>query len=410
MSSSTNVYLTAVALCDLHYLLFSCLFSLWIYKSMHRVAIYAYSITFIHGTANLFSNTTTWLTVCFTMERYVAVSFPMLGRRICTQKRARYAVIAISLVSLLFTFPDYLKYRVIIRGNYTTEDNRTVIVYGLEESEYLPYLVAFGYDYFNQIIFVLIPMLLLILFNSLLIRSVLKANKGRKGLVQHTGSDRGNREFSSLRERGTYSETYQRAPVMVKEALGASIRATVELTTNITQSFTQPGKLKVQPSTHSRRPILGEQHRITLMLITIVIAFVILQLPSIVPTIQKNLSAAGVLEETPFLLACLHIYSNFSNVLLIINAAMNFVFYSLFSAKFRQTFCMLFQRCQCSEIKTQKSTTTSATTRAKPTEMDCLLTEQKPTQRSHAIICRGAANKVAGGRDPSEQSSAPDST
>ncbi|CAH8628981.1 unnamed protein product [Heterobilharzia americana] len=76
-------------------------------------------------------------------------------------------------------------------------------------------------------------------------------------------------------------------------------------------------------------------------------AFVILQLPSMVPTITINLWNAGIVKPTQYAKKCLLIYANISNVLLIINAAMNFVFYSLFSAKFRQTCCLLLQNITC---------------------------------------------------------------
>ncbi|KAF6779524.1 hypothetical protein AHF37_01121 [Paragonimus kellicotti] len=189
-------------------------------------------------------------------------------------------------------------------------------------------------------------MVLLIIFNSLLVRSVLQANKGRRGLVRHTNGKRSNTQTNSIRERDFNGEPSTQTPI-VKEALEASMKTTVDLTSGITQSFSQSGKAIVLQPTHQRRPIFGEQQRITIMLISIVMAFVLLQLPSTVPNIADSLWKAGILVQTEINKKYMMLYSNVSNVLLIVNAAMNFVFYSLFSAKFRQTCCMLFAQCRC---------------------------------------------------------------
>ncbi|CAH8553695.1 unnamed protein product [Schistosoma turkestanicum] len=379
MSSSTNIYLTAVSICDLFYLLFTYLFSLWLYPSVKECAPFAYSITFIHGTANLFSNTTTWLTVGFTLERYIAISLPMLGRRLCTKQRARYVVIGIFISSFTLTLPDYLKKTV----QYTEQhiDQQTNLTrnrqYLVVDTQFNQILTRIGYDYINQTVFVILPMILLIIFNSLLIRSVMRANHDRKILTKRhsTTTNTTNSNVTSLKMGNLLSNsstninnmqtinngrnysanqlnqeptTSQMVPAIVREALEASMRTTIGITSGITQSYRpmnyQTGLL---PLMNMKRTKLGEQHRITLMLISIVMAFVILQLPSMVPTITINLWNAGIVQSTQYTTKCLLIYANISNVLLIINAALNFVFYSLFSARFRQTCYILLKNVTC---------------------------------------------------------------
>ncbi|VDQ03978.1 unnamed protein product [Trichobilharzia regenti] len=394
MSSSTNVYLTAVSVCDLLYLLFSCLFSLWIYREAQEIALFAYCITFIHGTANLFSNTTTWLTVGFTLERYIAISSPMLGRRLCTKRRARYVVISIFIFSFTLTLPDYFKntveYREKVSSNQmnlssTVSSSASMIPsYSVVHSRFNPFLTKIGYDYVNQTVFVILPMILLIIFNSLLVRSVMQANHNRRVLTKQTGGNSNNitptkislnsKKIKSVdsdtnntttnsnnnnnggkflgknigQQSSQEASTSHMVPAIVREALEASMRTTIEITSGITQSFRPTiHSTGLLPMMNMKRTKLGEQHRITLMLISIVMAFVILQLPSMVPTITNNLWNVGIVQRTPYAEKCLSIYANISNVLLIINAAMNFVFYSLFSAKFRQTCCMLLRNVTC---------------------------------------------------------------
>ncbi|CAH8866639.1 unnamed protein product [Trichobilharzia szidati] len=394
MSSSTNVYLTAVSVCDLLYLLFSCLFSLWIYREAQEIALFAYCITFIHGTANLFSNTTTWLTVGFTLERYIAISSPMLGRRLCTKRRARYVVISIFIFSFTLTLPDYFKNTVEYREKVSSSSQMNLSStapsassasrmpsYSVVHSRFNPFITKIGYDYVNQTVFVILPMILLIIFNSLLVRSVMQANHNRRVLTKQTGgnsnnitptkislnskkikpidsdtnnSNNNNNSGSKFLGKNGGQQSNQEAstshmvPAIVREALEASMRTTIEITSGITQSFRPTlQSTGLLPMMNMKRTKLGEQHRITLMLIAIVMAFVILQLPSMVPTITNNLWNVGIVQKTPYAEKCLSIYANISNVLLIINAAMNFVFYSLFSAKFRQTCCMLLRNVTC---------------------------------------------------------------
>ncbi|KAA0197981.1 FMRFamide receptor [Fasciolopsis buskii] len=356
MSSSTNIYLTAVAVIDLLYLVLSLLFSLWFHPQMQVYETFARATTLIRPSANLCSNTTTWLTLCFTMERYVAVSYPILGRRICTQRRARCAVVCIVIFSTVVTLPDYLTYNVIRPVSNSSQ------AYQIVTSPIYDTLDQIGYSYINQAVFVFIPMILLIAFNTLLIRSVLRASKGRKSLAQSASAlsakvqskSKACQKVSNVQYTDVQSDDRPEPnPVLVKSALEASMKTTLELASSITQSFGQStgstvgGRKGFSTSTRARKSMLGEQHRITLMLITIVIAFVLLQLPSTVPFIGNSLIKTAANSRNSKWEMYMRIYIPISNLLLILSGAMNFVFYSLFSAKFRRTCCMLLQRCNC---------------------------------------------------------------
>jgi len=88
------------------------------------------------------------------------------------------------------------------------------------------------------------------------------------------------------------------------------------------------------------------EHRITVMLISVVVVFLVCQLPQ---AIQKLYTV--YLVSTPCALTTdrrlrLAIGANFCNLLVIVNSAINFVLYSALSAKFRQTFRRTFCRCR----------------------------------------------------------------
>jgi hypothetical protein len=78
MRSSTNNYLTALALYDSLYLLATAAMSLKHYSSVKDQAVYIrLAFPWVKPLVDTFSNTTVWLTVTFTAERLIAVSCPL---------------------------------------------------------------------------------------------------------------------------------------------------------------------------------------------------------------------------------------------------------------------------------------------------------------------------------------------
>ena len=49
------------------------------------------------------ANTSVWLTVTFTVERYIAVCHPIRGRMLCTESRARRVIVAVYLICFMTT-------------------------------------------------------------------------------------------------------------------------------------------------------------------------------------------------------------------------------------------------------------------------------------------------------------------
>jgi len=84
------------------------------------------------------------------------------------------------------------------------------------------------------------------------------------------------------------------------------------------------------------------EHRITVMLISVVVVFLVCQLPQAVQKLYTVylVSAHGQLTTGRSLR--LAIGANFCNLLVIVNSAVNFILYSALSAKFRHTFRQTF--------------------------------------------------------------------
>lgn len=282
MKSSTNFYLSALAFFDITYLLCCLYLSLKHYKVVNEAPWYIYTrLPFVRPLTDVCSNSAVWLTVTFTVERYIGVCHPMKGKRWCTPQRAKYMIIIVCFAAAIITFPEFFAWRPVDKVDLV--DNQTVSTL---EAGYTLFALhpaySVGYNYVCQALFTFLPLLLLLFFNILLIRAVMRATRRRESLaiVQNDRQER-----------------------------------------------------------HQR-----EQIKITVMLISVVIVFLFCQLPQAsMNVIIATLTQRGELVGSRRI-RCV-ITNNYLNLLVMINSTANFFLYSFFSNKFRRTFHRLFCRC-----------------------------------------------------------------
>ena len=97
MHSSTNSYLSALAVCDSLVLTCSALLIGLPALPLHFVNYYvhggpyAYVLAYIYPLALVAQTATVWLTVSFAVERYIGVQYPLRAASLCTVQRARLA-------------------------------------------------------------------------------------------------------------------------------------------------------------------------------------------------------------------------------------------------------------------------------------------------------------------------------
>ncbi|KAI0220218.1 FMRFamide receptor [Lamellibrachia satsuma] len=149
MRSSTNYYLTALAIYDILYLVFVV------------TVLLTSSNPIVVEFANIASNTGVWLTLTFTIERYIGVCHPMRGHVLCTPKRAKYVIAGVCIAGAIVTFPGFFKPWI---GTWLSYD--------------------IGYNNVNQAVFTYLPLALLLVFNTLLVRSVMRASRERAAMMQ----------------------------------------------------------------------------------------------------------------------------------------------------------------------------------------------------------------------------------
>ncbi|KAI2802994.1 hypothetical protein BLOT_007117 [Blomia tropicalis] len=291
MRSSTNWYLAALAIFDLIYLIFTLILSWKHYPNAHDVDyyLYWYMFPFSMMIADASSNTSVWLTATFTIERYIAVCHPIKGKVICTESRAKKIIFCVVLICVSVTIPTPFEWVVVEVTDTKTNQIRMEAKFSdFGENETYRSI----YYQLNVFLFVLLPLVLLVIFNTFLIRSVHQSNQMRTKMV------------------------------MAKD------------------SPYQPSK---NDSTMASSPSSSRQEtRITIMLIAVVILFILCQTPNACIMVYNTFPQSEHNPNEEYLLTGL---SNIGNFLMALNAAGNFILYCLLSQKYRRTFVNMF--CPC---------------------------------------------------------------
>ncbi|XP_069796810.1 probable G-protein coupled receptor 139 [Narcine bancroftii] len=135
-----------------------------------------------------------WLTVAFTFDRFVAVCCPDLRTRYCTERSAELVIGTVCVLSCLKSVPWFFIYEPL----YTTNNVRWFcnIV-----SHYYTSVAWRVFDWFARILNPGLPFLFIFLFNGLTVRYILVANRSRRRLrVQASGRNGGDSETESRRK------------------------------------------------------------------------------------------------------------------------------------------------------------------------------------------------------------------
>jgi len=93
----------------------------------------------------------------------------------CTPRRATYVVLVVCLVIFLVTLPEFFEFAVVERRQMVLRPELTQ--FGASAGYQL------GYNYVNQSLFTFLPLALLFVFNSLLVKAVLSAARVRHAMT-----------------------------------------------------------------------------------------------------------------------------------------------------------------------------------------------------------------------------------
>ena len=111
--SSTNNYLVALALVDIAYLVLTLLLNTAQHPCFARSSLSHILLTISRPIADFSSNSSVWITVTFTVERWVAITYPLKSRTWCTVRRARRIIISVMCAALICTTPSAFEMKLV---------------------------------------------------------------------------------------------------------------------------------------------------------------------------------------------------------------------------------------------------------------------------------------------------------
>ncbi|CAB3400454.1 unnamed protein product [Caenorhabditis bovis] len=177
MRSSLNVYLAGLSVFDL--ILLSC--SVLVFCPLqgcvlqgHRdttVCHFFWSTTpWAHPINNIAQAGSVWTCVAVTVDRFLAVNYPLHSKIWCTPRRAFIILITIAVLSVLFRFPMFFE--------LTTDNCGKLRPTSFRNVYYTKYYLTYGYF----ILILLIPWTTMIVLNVFVVKAVHRAYKLRRSM------------------------------------------------------------------------------------------------------------------------------------------------------------------------------------------------------------------------------------
>lgn len=307
MRSSTYSYLTALALSDTFFLLFTMLI---VRRDLRKPVMgqvdayadefYAKTFPYVHALCLTCQVTSIWLTLAFTVDRYIMICHPFKAERMCSIKRARWVIFILTVAGIAFNFIRFFEYEwqeifvppenyaEYFHGNLTNATNTTIQLN--ESKKYVNNYTNLGINaLFHQIVHIWlyltcvagIPFIALFVLNISLIIAV--HNSRKKGKLINAKEKRRN-------------DT-------------------------------------------------------TVMLIGVIVIFLFCEGPALISRIMYALDFEKSLYSLSY-----NVFNEIANLMVVLNSAINIVPYYFFGKKFRQQFWRVFCTCVLTKEEIRKIT------------------------------------------------------
>lgn len=181
---SSSIYLGALAISDTVFLV--TVFVVWL--TMVQVDLFnqrGFCQFFIY-LSTLCSFISVWLVVAFTVERYVAVKWPLRRQSLCTVARAKTVVIILTVLAIPVCSPVVL---------FSTSNHNTTGCDLDDDWEFW----ANAYNSFDTVMTFALPLTMIVIFNTLIARNIYKLDHVRRTLTIESNAS--NNKVQTIRDR-----------------------------------------------------------------------------------------------------------------------------------------------------------------------------------------------------------------
>lgn len=171
---SSSYYLSALAISDTVYLIQ--LFVVWlrfVNIDLFNLPIMCQIMIYL---ASVCSFTSVWLVLAFTVERFVAVKYPLLRAAVCTVTRAKIVILILTIMGMLLYSPIPMSLEV--RYN---EKHKMDLCINRKENVWNIFNTIF--NIFDTVVTVIIPLLAITVLNFIISRTIWKLTRVRKKLT-----------------------------------------------------------------------------------------------------------------------------------------------------------------------------------------------------------------------------------
>ena len=286
---STYSYLAVLAIMDL-LVLYIGLLRMWIgafaLDIQHYSNLMCKTVTFLGYVSSV---TSVWLIIAVTIERFIAVKFPLRAPRMCNVTRARIVIVTVIIAICLLNSHIFWTVELQPKGHNVT-------TYVCEASEQHAVLVSEVWPWVDAAVYSFVPFVIITILNILIVRQVLYA-----------------------RERRTKLQN-------------------IELTTN----FLRPKGSHKRPSESSKK--------LTCMLLAVSFTFLLTTLPMnllLIVNVFMNNDDSGDQQSMRKRYAHVTLARTVVELLMYVNHSVNFFLYCATGRKFRRQvkdmFCMCFE-------------------------------------------------------------------
>lgn len=172
LKESPYTYLTGLALTDLGALSFSFIFMVFSYPS--KAYFWKFYDSYIYlPLTNVCVNSSVWITVVLTIERFLFVKYPLWAKAMCDRASAKFKNALIISIIFAINIPHFFILKPVPIGNSTTQYTR--VSTDFRHSHHYLYI-----RWFYSISIHFVPLFILSVANTYLVYAVMRARKERE--------------------------------------------------------------------------------------------------------------------------------------------------------------------------------------------------------------------------------------